>query len=237
MDLYTDRSTSPYPGPAQIRLYIDGYWIDDACAVQWQVQDTKIPKWGYNDRLFRAVALGTTLVQGMLSIQFRYVGYLNGVVAKLAKNRAQAEELIERVSAKEPVGGLPARFMLSSKEEIEAFAVEAAKGPDQGTAVFEFLKNRFWKSTPGAWGDEGQVIKNQLGRAGTLPPFDIQVRYNPNSEDPALQQKILGVHLIGESKVVEIDHPDGSRPIREVYSFFAKDLTPRTQSGGAVAGS
>ena len=40
---YTNALES-YWGPAQVRLYIEGVWIDDACAVNYRVQDVKIPK-------------------------------------------------------------------------------------------------------------------------------------------------------------------------------------------------
>lgn len=238
--LGTNRAESAYPGPAQIRLYVDGYWIDDACAVQWQVQDTKVPKWGYNDRFFRSVALGTTIVQGMLSIQFRYIGYLANVISKNARNREEAEALIQNAGAKTTAGWISDKVLFGSKEEVADWAVLAAIDSKSRDPVFNYLKGKFWDQQEDSKQDKPWYQKDtreRLTRAGSLPPFDIQIRYNPNDSDVALQQVISAVYLTGESKVVEISHPDGSQPLREVYTFFAKDLTPRTQSGGAVKGS
>jgi hypothetical protein len=93
---------SSYWSPAQVRLFINGHHVDDACALQYTVRDNKQPKWGYNDRNYSAVAIGRTLVEGQVSIEYRHNNYLMAVMNEIITQRRKADIGI-RSSQDEPV--------------------------------------------------------------------------------------------------------------------------------------
>lgn len=230
-------------------MFIDDVWIDDACAITYKVVDNKVPKFGYNDRKYRAVAMGTTIVQGRLSINFRYNGYLRSVIMDLVRKRRDTDLLsTTNRRRKYTANNLNDEYLKYHATDVLewASAVAASQDEDKRNSVFEFLKQRFWSlpanqdptaidqaggrpsDTPDqrSRSDELQALQ----RAGLIAPgFNIIMVFSDdpaNYMDPALVKVIQDVHLVGEAVVANIEVPDGSRAIREVYDFFAKDVKP-----------
>jgi hypothetical protein len=77
-----------YYAPAQVTLYTSqGYWLDDACGLVWDVEDPKYPVYGYNDERFRRVARGHTIAYGKIAITFREPGWLHRFLGMTASNK------------------------------------------------------------------------------------------------------------------------------------------------------
>jgi hypothetical protein len=127
---------NPYWSPAQVRLYIDGWWIDDAAALQWTVRDDKRPKWGYNDRTYRATAMGRTIVEGQISVLFRYNNYLLHVASKFTRrtvNSQVADEMARdlRTGYKDSTSYLPDSFVRGKPNDILDWLTKAAQSPER----------------------------------------------------------------------------------------------------------
>lgn len=260
MSVWTNRTEDNYWCPAQVRLFIDDIWIDDACAVQYSISDMKVPKYGYNDVRFRTVARGQTLVQGRLSINFRYNGYLRSVMMDQIRRRRDLDVLDNQ-----------SRLMKLAKNQLTPHILEyegqavlewmsevaASYDRDKRQSVFEYLQDHWWGSAPsqdpsmedqagGALSDSDVVTRDKdalqaLQRAGLITGgVNIIMVYGDdpvNVMDPALIKVIQDVHFIGESQIVDIEAPSGGQNIREVYNFFAKDVQPgRVGAQIAVAG-
>jgi hypothetical protein len=251
-----DRSLDAYWGPAQVRLYMDGFWIDDACAIQYEIQDTKTPKYGYFDRFFRAVSQGPTIVSGLLAINFRFNGYLRSVMEKQIRRRSDFQALTDlsyglpRNSGK----SISNLLTLSDAARLEALSAMAQGYPeDMRNKKFQIMKNKIWGPDSR---DEFDRLNDQSSEnldAMTQPEiqerieersyqrpglftsgFDIMIVYGTdplNSKDPGLIRVIQQIHLVGESQRIEIDVPDGGRAIREVYRFFARDVRAGEPTG------
>lgn len=71
-----------YFSGAQVNVYIGDVLIDEITGLQVQVQQKKMPVYGYASQLFDKVAKGTVLVQGAFSINFKEAGYLHAVLER-----------------------------------------------------------------------------------------------------------------------------------------------------------
>jgi hypothetical protein len=249
MSEWTNRLEDNYWSPAQVRLFVDNLWVDDACAVRYQITDNKVPKYGYNNPKFSAVARGTTIVHGRLSINFRYNGYLRSVLLDQIRRRRDLDLLDNQRRSDRIIKHqlTPEILERSSTELLEwASAVAGSQDRDKRDAVFEFLKRSFWSDAPNpeptmsdqaggpiADSDEQRKRRDEqqvLQRIGLLTGgFTIIMVFGDdpaNVIDPALVKAIQDVYVVGESQVVDIEAPSGARAVREVYNFFARDVQP-----------
>jgi hypothetical protein len=256
-----DTTLDAYWGPAQVRLYVDGAWIDDACGVQYQIRDSKTPKWGYFDQFFRTVARGQTIVQGVLSINFRFLGYLRSAVEKQIKRRSDFQRLTSSTVGLPRLnyGGLQNIANLTDAARLETLSAMAqGYPPNLRNETFDEWKDKIWGiDSVDEWDrmmdqrlekpdvSSSEEIKERVDRRSYQRPglftsgFDITMIYGTQplqQTDPGLIRVIQQVHLTGESQRVEIDVPDGGRAIREVYQFFARDVRAG-EPNGAVPSS
>jgi hypothetical protein len=240
----------PYWGPAQIKLYTtQGTWIDDACAIQYRARDEKSPKWGYFDQRYRTAAQGQSLIQGQLSIEFRYWGYLNAAIARAVRRHKEIELLTKKpFVGKVRSGEIPSHVLQYEPSVVLELLSEAAQSADKDMRdeLFAKMQEHFWDTEDvearrkaalaklGTSDDSGVAdldeaeVAAAMVRPGQVPyGFDIMMIWGADHTtevDPSLTAIIKDVNIIGESKAVEIGVPDGSRSIREVYTFFAKDI-------------
>jgi hypothetical protein len=256
-------SSGVYFAPAQVRLYVGGMWMDDACGVMYQVQDDKTPKFGYNDRQYRAVAMGHTLVQGQLHIEFRFNGYLRAAITRWRASRRDLERLSEKLT--DPAYTKPKTLsewagqypdldpqLLSTDQVFQAVQAAHDRGFPAGQDAAQQAKEVWWKKLkpkregPGTedrdpqsnpYLSKRQLVKSlldkKLWRPGLFSKgFDLMILFgvkdtdDEQDYDPALMKVVRDVHITGESQRIQIDVPDGSRSIREVYTFFAKEIVP-----------
>jgi hypothetical protein len=256
----SDPLVESYWSPAQVRLFVDGVWIDDACAVMYRIFDNKVPKYGYWDRFLRTVAQGTTLVQGRLSINFRYNGYLRTVIEDQVRRRKDALELEDGLHIDDYQA-----LRLSTTDRLEWLNDQAIHAPPEVRKKrFDFFKRKLWSQSDilNSNNDEADKMTTDIPfdspegkeeakeRRAFLRPglftdgFDITMEFGAvldEYNDPGLIRVIQAVHLTGESVVAEIDVPDGGRAIREVYDFLARDVRSgepngRVPSDGGAAG-
>ena len=85
------------------RMYIGNVFVDELDAVQFVLQDNKIPVYSYLGRYFAAIGQGRSLVQGQIAINFISEGYLYAVLdnyqSSSAPSSSQQNELNQLVAA------------------------------------------------------------------------------------------------------------------------------------------
>jgi hypothetical protein len=75
-----------YPTASTTAVFINGYHVEQAYQLQYKESVSKIPIYGYSDYTYSKIALGKTLVQGILVLNFISPGYLSAVLETLPKD-------------------------------------------------------------------------------------------------------------------------------------------------------
>jgi len=217
--------------PAQVRVFVANDWVDDAKMVRYQVTDNKAPKFGFFDRTYRAIAQGRTLVQGQLWINFRFNGYLVAAIANtIARRRDFLEATDQANKYKAKIGSsINDVFKLKEAACIEAISQYVANAPPSVREKrLDEIKDYLWHKQPKDAAGEDAPNRKVFLRPGVVTKgFDIKITMggNPGKElTPRLTKVIEDVHILGESFVANIEVPDGSRPLCEVYDFVARDI-------------
>ena len=226
-------------------LYINGWWLDDAVGIQYQVQDPKEPLYGYRDYLFRDVAVGNTIVHGMVDINFRYRGYFSILLSRIETLDAKLQEA-KRSGDEELFGEFNAlKNALNPRNNIRAAAIDPRSwSTEERAALLESpadtfdlrnfrrlakaMQEDFWQTR--AYSDRIEQTATERNRVGTWPDgFDISIVYNQDGTaqtlDPALEEKITNVRIVGQSKILQNNVPGGGEPLVERYQFIAKNVS------------
>lgn len=90
--------TYPYDyfSGADCKIFFGDIWVDDVITIQYNVNQSKTPIYGYASQLFDAVARGQVIVEGTLSVAFKETGYLNIIQALLESQRKDAVDIITK---------------------------------------------------------------------------------------------------------------------------------------------
>lgn len=243
-------SDSPYFSPSQIGLFINGYLVDDACSIQWEVVDEKRPVWGYNDQDFRRMVKGRSLVQGYLEVNFRYHGYLTRVVKASEKpnfpETLRELQTINRVNNTENYLNLYKQFdspdvkaeaLRKAFETLGQFGIDPQREHKRAQVdeLFKQLKNQYWHEDEERR-DLPRTIEERPGRLIDDPAFkdgfNILVKFGDfyknidSSIDRNTTLLIENVHIIRQPVAISASVPDAGGPIKERYHFMARSIHP-----------
>ena len=247
--------------PAQVTIYIGRYLIEDAVRVRYAVVDNWTPVYGYNSRLWDDLAMGQTLVQGDLAIVFREEGYLRRVVHKYQQAMEYLAQNPDQVAAmrKGSARSVTDEMLQQDAATLLRYLDKAAEGsPRQWDLASEFLKSRFWPDAADAGAGDLSPTDIQGGQ-GSLSQEDLdkyarhQNRYRPstlrrrglslrivhgpdeNVGRPQFARDLTNLQFTGQSYDANIEVPNGSRPVTEVYPFIAREVRPVTEHGIATS--
>lgn len=232
-----------YFAPAQVTVYINNHWIEDACMLEYTIQDEQKPIYAYNDTTYRSVARGRTIVQGRLALNFRRQGYLYSVLnetvdAKWPSEAYKYPHTLKRLNTGTWFDSLATMGL----EEVKDALTLALSTMDKKTTEYQTFKKEltklFWRegaleaTTRSLFSrDYNQGIEETEatarpgkhdGACNIALHFGSDERYG----DARFTKELIGVKFIGESSVTSIDVPNDGMPIRETYTFIAKDLLP-----------
>lgn len=247
------RSNRIYYTPAQVTVLLNGYLVDDACAISYDVLDNWTPHFGHNDRLLRTYSMGQTIVQGELVVKFRYHGYLKRVITAITDQNSKLAGSPEQIAAMRKQQGVLtiSNFVLQQDTEAVLSYLDAAgeNGAASHKKAADFLKARFWGDSGSAAardimeseingidGGESQedrddrrayqeYMRPSLARERHLR---LRVVHGPetNVGKRAYAEVLEQVQFRGKSYKANIDVPDGERIVAEVYPFWARELRP-----------
>jgi len=226
-----------YYSGAQAAMFIENMLIDEVTSLQWTVQQSKVPIYGYASQVFDEMAKGTIIVQGSFSINYVEAGYLHAVLSHVHKYGIKAEnpemrlaeanlEELNKIAISNWIGsnlneeGTSGQMWDSYKKLKEAYQLQGKNFTTLTSQINDYV-----------WGVDGdsRLGKGQLDQLDEnlrrtdqrhLNGFDIYVRFNHEGTLQDTITKIENVHLVGKSQTVVIDE----NPVQEVYSFYAKNV-------------
>lgn len=230
---------SPYPSPTRTHLFINGYHIDDAAAINYTASDPRTPIYGYNDRDYRTTAIGKSIVRGQLMIHFRYFGYLTYAIQS-PENYRLIEESIEDIGVvNDYQQQLNDQLLYRDFEDSDSKATAifdafrtaqrnqqdriSSRPRDAFKAHLSFAQSAYWDRDRDPSND-GSNVRPSRSRT----KFDIVVRYGDiqGEWDPGTTLVLEDVELEGQSTMVSAEVPNDASTIREMYPFVAKSIRP-----------
>ena len=78
--------------PSQVTLLMEGYVVDEAHTINFEISDDRTPIYGFRSETFDAMSFGRTLVYGTLDIHFTYKGYLMQAIANAANMSPRGDD-------------------------------------------------------------------------------------------------------------------------------------------------
>jgi hypothetical protein len=195
---------------SQASIFIGDLWVDDICEWQCQASYSAAPIYGYGDQLYSHVAEGKMLVQGSFSINFREPNYLWAILERF-NFRTKTEEKTNPLKSKGNLGNTQfnqseASFANDKRVNLDYFFNSA--NPNEMTEAL--IKDRGFSKETADTEDIDFKAKT----------FDITLGYGAELDQDSPGERILGVKVIGKSKVIFHD----GNPIKEQYNFFARNI-------------
>lgn len=228
----SNKNTSPgkqvydydhYSG-ANVSLYIGDIWIDEITSIKYQVMQNKRPIYGYASYHYDFVAKGTSLVEGMFTINFKESGYLYYVLNRIQEAGANAHltptDLVDGQTRPIDKNTIE-RFLEKPMDRIKYQDIsDIASLPDD---KFENYAEAFEDTV---WGKSGETLDSVAStdhrRVDHMDSFDIFLVYG-NMDDHTSNhtvKRIQKVELVGQSQLIEVS----GEPIQEAYTFIARDV-------------
>jgi hypothetical protein len=227
-----------YYSGAQSSVYIENVLIDEITSLQWTVQQSKVPIYGYASQFFDEMASGTIIVQGSFSINFVEAGYLWSVLnhvrgynlhpnnavsiletqeerykAKLQQLKTELSAVSDGIDLDPPTQEIAAL--------MEKYAAQIAASREFGTPTNSgVLNDLIWGPETGTDQVSEELTDKRRVDRKALNGFDIYLKFGHEGSDSQTIHKIEGVHLTGKAQTLVIDE----NPVQEVYSFYAKNV-------------
>ena len=236
-----------YFSGSQVFIYIGDIWVDEVTSLQYERRQNKVPLYGYASQLFDATATGQVIVQGSFTINFKEQGYMWAVLRRYGEllrstsNPSDRQPITASNKTKNTDGttghsvskltidDLTREQILQGKATTDTkynYFLNLAGNTtfDTNTStdkefenVMETFENAVWGSSQATYASEAGNPDNQL-----YNDFDMYVVFGNYQNDMANHtvQKIVGVRLLSQGKVIQID----GRPVQEQYDFIARTL-------------
>jgi hypothetical protein len=232
-----------YPTPAQTSIFVGNLHVDDAYGVSFEVQNPRVPLYGYNQRYFSLVADGKILVTGNLVINYRAPGYF---LYAIRRHQAQVRKRTEYIRYTESLGdaalGLAAPIPEQTQKpmdrpELRRFysSLKATAEPGERLKIMAeaMINNTFREASLLA---RAAFLQAETGERDTNPamipardaPFDIQLAYGA-LEGSVRVDTLKNCYVTGMGKVINASAHGGGgsmsgAPILETYPFIAQTV-------------
>jgi len=207
------RVNQEYFSGSQASLFIGDIWVDDIVDIQYSVEHSQRPIYGYGSQHFDFVSRGNILVSGSFSVNFREPNYLWLILSRYAKFDA-TRGVRGRGDKKDEK-----EYMTRDKALIQ----ETYEG-DRRKRFDQFF------STPTPTKVKEDLIEQSLEFNGTgennskenlnHKTFDILLGYGDTLNENAVGETIKSVHIVGKTKVISAN----GTPIKEQYNFIARKI-------------
>lgn len=207
-----------YFSGTQTSLFIGDVWVDDILSIEYNVQDSKTPKYGYGSQHFDFVTKGSMLVTGSFIINFREPNYLwllieryrtfNGRDARLKGVVSQKEsEVQEQINEQRAQ-----TYEVDKRSRLDDFF----NSPDARKAKTNLIDQRLLAQAREFDGVPEPQFTENFNHAS----FNILMGYGYTLGPDSPGETIKDVHIVGKTKQINSD----GRPIAEQYSFIARNI-------------
>jgi hypothetical protein len=197
-----------YFSGAQASLFIGDTWVDDVASISWNIQQNKQPIYGYGSQHWDFIAEGIVSVSGEFAINFREPNYLWMILERNKRFSLSPSELEK------------------TRTEINNKDINTLDNTFQNDPRYNL--DLFFAATPGSL---DKVARDMTSKFTTSPvkkttertnhhSFNMTIGYGNLGPD-TIGEKINSIQILGKSKVIQSD----GRPVMEVYSFIARDIS------------
>jgi hypothetical protein len=204
-------ATYSYYSGSQIILYLGDILIDEAVFISFDLQQHKLPLYGYASQYFQAVANGVVLVRGQLGINFVDNKYLSVLVYDtLVKQKQQSGQS----GASLPTKVSNSLDYMSKLADLQAANSMANMTNSAFRTAINKQKTTYWNNDSPA--------SNAVPRPDQFGGVDIFLTYGMpgSSTNNSTTKKFESVHFTGETQTIEIN----GQPVIEAYSFLCRSI-------------
>lgn len=221
-----------YPTASTMAIFLNGYHVEQAYQLQYKESVNKVPIFGYNDHTYSKVALGRSMVQGVLVVNFMFPGYLNAIIDTLYNDSSAYVPRLYNYGFSEKGDTQKTKLIDDIKAELRS---ELPPNQDEETrsARASYIASLLTKdeSTREATKKALQGLSEVNSRAGILDldsPLSINNQnitldiYYQDPEYTTWFTRFKNVNFYEVSQVASMAGAEGSSdPLYEVYSFIA----------------
>ncbi len=221
--------------PAETYVMINDVYLDDVYRVDFSMDESKMPIYGYRDRLYNQVTKGKSKVVGNLFLNFSSPGYLYTALVSDAFKGVPGKE--SRIS---PYKEAENQLDQLNSEMSEIFKNNSSQEDrrKQISALFTRasrlgLTSQLAESLRYAFGSDGSRLVDK----GTIEPTDSNIKpfkikiYYGHPEDPgSIIREITECYLLGTNQVISAagspggDLSSSAQVILEVYPFIGREI-------------
>lgn len=229
-----------YPTPAQTSVFIGDQWVDDAARVQFEIQNPRIPLYGYNRPEFSVVADGKILVTGNLVINYRMPGYLLQAIRNAADSGA-VRNMDVALRVHQGAGGDVPRLNRPQLYELLKELQKDTDGTKRLTRLARGMRDGSFREVSalmrqvmgGRFSDVGERWYARRSNPALGPSseiaFDIQIAYG-DSYGPMRVDVLEECYVTGMGKAMSASAGGGGfsasgMPIFEIYPFIARSVS------------
>ena len=189
---------------ANVTVSIEEMPVLEAAGISYQIEETKMPLYGYSSRHYDAVARGQVLVRGTLLINFVHQDYLFKAI-QLGTGHIESKVIQEPLI---PV----------DSDIVRLFSVDS---PDEREQIANYQKDQFWSVEP--VNEPFSPIARTYSPHDVVGGVDIDVVFGSQSHKQlagVTALRLVDVNFTGRSNAIRIDED----VIVEAYPFFARDV-------------
>lgn len=230
--IYPSGAFGKYFTSSQARMYIGDLFVDELNTVQFTLQSNRIPIYGYASRDFDDMAIGRSLIQGQIFINFISEGYLFTIIkehGKLTKGQSQDPKQDRLLQAQQEFQDLRNAHLILASARAGRPAV--GSNPD-GSPVNQAIKDNRLQLVEQRMGqiaalgpdviDKGRFFQPlpsiYANAAYHTNPFDIEIELEGAGR--VVKRRLERCYLISNDYVMAPD----DKVIGESYSFLARRL-------------
>ena len=201
---------------ADISIYMENTWIEDAIFLSYELSNTKRPLYGYASQYFDTVLPGRVLVTGQLIIAYTDKHYLPAITGAMSEASFKSKFTNPKESFE-----VTEETILTELKKLD-FKNFQSKAID--------LQNQYWKDNAfeGMDNDSSdRAYKNALNLSNATDRKTIYIGTSDQvngvlAKNTIKKYKMIhDVHFTSESFQVDVS----GEPIVQVYQFFAHSLS------------
>ena len=236
---------------ANTRVYFGDVWVDQLETLEFEVNETVMPIYGFHSYVFDKIARGQRIVNGSFTINFTEIGYLQTILDRLSSRVDRGNDNLLWTDAHERLEADTGKY--SSEHNINTLLSLSKTNYDD---YINNLKHTYWgrkpfveENTVNRSGQQREVdthfYPNANKEFGDNPlknhGFNMVIDFSPSSNVRDFEQSIqdndnqyslyrtsrtiMGVHITGERQEMT---PDG-RVLKITYTFIARDVDGNAQ--------
>lgn len=218
-----------YFSGSQIKLVVGEVTLDEVFALEYSLQQNKVPVYGYASQYFNAVASGTVLVTGRMMMNYTDVFALPSVLKRFISSNASQTAGAEEEAADDI---LRETAQAGSQSEAEIARRISSLTDDE----LDLVRRRvIQRSALEATAEEGPFSRNiphgttlsaseflNHRRGDQYPGFDIVIHAGDRSSERSnyTVRTIINAHIIGDGQQIMLD----GQPVAVEYNFIAKTV-------------